>query len=382
LILSGNEPTLRVAAGTHPSAATWILKKTAERASEAHRSATLVLGRTAQTRDGRGRGDAGNSSSTALVCYSRLVVRFAPWVCQVWLGLVANLGHASAQPHGLYLDYQAPPAACPDRTSFWNEFWARSSKEGEQPAATLRVRINEEAGAFVGRLSIVDSTGGVMDRVMSASSCAEVNLVLALVSSIALHDIPTVAPVTKPIAAPKPASSEIEWSLGATLGIHMAVATGGAPMFGVTAGVRSPHTWASPEARVALLMTSGRTDSVGSNADPLGKAVFNWYGGRVTGCPLQLSVATTTVGPCAVAELGALIGKGVSSMGQITKTGWWLAPGALLHWVWRPLPLQASLAAGVVRPLVRDSFRFRPGPVVFQPPSLGVIAELEVGLSF
>jgi len=138
----------------------------------------------------------------------------------------------------------------------------------------------------VGRVSIVDSTGGVVDRVVSAPTCAEVSLALALISSIAMHDIPTVAPVTKPSAAQKPALSEIEWSLGAVLGIHKAVAPGGAPTFGVAAGVRSPHTWASPEARVELLMTSGRTDSVGSDADPLGKAVFNWYGGRVTGCPL------------------------------------------------------------------------------------------------
>jgi hypothetical protein len=315
-------------------------------------------------------------------------VRFASWAGLALLCLVADLGQAWAQGRTLYLDYEVPGAACPDRLAFWNEFWARSAKEGEQPAATLRVRITQEPGAFVGRVSIADSMGGVVDRVVSAPTCAQVSLALALISSIALHDIPTVAPVAKPsaapapAAAPKPASRELELSLGASLGIHEAIAPGGASTFGVAAGVRSPHTWASPEAHIELMLTSGRSESVGSDARPLGKAEFNWYAGRFTGCPLQLSVATTTVGPCAVAEVGALRGKGVSSMGQVTKAGWWLAPGALLNWAWRPLPLQARLAAGVVRPLVQDSFMFSPGPVVFRPPNLGVVAELEVGLSF
>lgn len=317
-------------------------------------------------------------------------MRFATRSWLVLLGLIVGLGQAWAQGRALYLDYEAPAAACPDRVAFWNAFWARSSKEGEQPAATLRVRITEEAGAFVGRVSIVDSMGGAVERVVSASTCAEVSLALALISSIALHDIPTVAPVTPPRvaptppprAAPQPAPTGVEWSLGATLGMHRAVAPGGSLSYGVAAGVRRPRTSASPEAHLELLISNSRTESVGSDPDPLGKARFDWYGGRVTGCPVQASIATITFGPCVVAELGALRGKGESSMGQVAKTGWWLAPGVLLNWAWRPLPLQVRLAGGLVRPLVRDTFRFSPGPVVFRPPNLGVVAQLELGLAF
>jgi hypothetical protein len=306
----------------------------------------------------------------------------------VLLGLVADLGQALAQGQSLYLDYEAPVATCPDRVAFWNAFWVRSSKQGEQPTATLRVRITEEPEAFVGRVSIVDSVGGVVERVVSAPTCAEVSLALALISSIALHDLPMAMPPPKPSAAPVPAPvperapHAIQWSLGATLGIHTAVAPGVTPTLGIAASASSAHAWGSPEARIELLMTSGRTDSVGEGAAPMGEAQFNWYGGRLSGCPVQLNIATTTFGPCVLAEVGALRGKGLSSVGQVTRTGWWLAPGALLNWVWRPSPLQVRLAAGLVRPLAQDSFKFSPGPTVFRPPNLGGLAQLEVGLSF
>jgi hypothetical protein len=288
----------------------------------------------------------------------------------------------------LYLDYEAPPAVCPDRATFWNEFWARSSKEGEQPVATLRVRIVEQAEGFIGRISIDDSMGGVVDRVVSAPTCAEVTLALVVISSISLHDLPTAVPAASPIAPrattapPKPARNGVEWSLGATLGIHEAVAPSGALAMGIAAGVRSPRRWGSPEVRLELLAANSGKQAVSGAAGPYGTARFDWYGGRIAGCPLQLNVATTSFGPCAVVEVGRLTGTGVSSMGQVAGTGWWLAPGAQLNWTWRPLPLQVRLAAGAVRPVVRDSFDFSPELLVFRPPTLGLVAQLEAGVSF
>jgi hypothetical protein len=304
----------------------------------------------------------------------------------MFVGLVAGHGQVCARPQDLHLDYETSAVTCPDRAAFWNEFWARSSYAptlvAQQTAVTLRVRIIPEAGEYVGRVSIVDSTGAVVDRVVSAPTCAEVSAALALISSIALHDLPTPAPHSQAPAVPPKPSKTIEWSLGGSLGLHKGIGPNVTPTLGIAAGVHYPHRLGSPEARIELLTALRQSATVHSGSEQVGMAHFEWYAGRLSVCPLQLQVVTTTCGPCLVMEVGAMTGEGSSSLGQVSRTGWWLAPGALLNWSWRPKPFELRFAAGLLRPLVRDWFKFNPEPVVFRPPILGVVAQSELGWSF
>ena len=90
-----------------------------------------------------------------------------------------------------------------------------------------------------------------------------------------------------------------------------------------------------------------------------------------------------TVGPCALLELGALQGEGTTNFGgPQTKTGFWFAPGGLLNGSLQADPVWLRLSAGVDRPVVRDTFKFQPTPVVFQPPNLGLLAQFELAWAF
>jgi hypothetical protein len=134
--------------------------------------------------------------------------------------------------------------------------------------------------------------------------------------------------------------------------------------------------------RIEGLLGLGSTDRVSASGTNLGDARFLWLATRSVACSFQLGRGSTSFGPCLLLELGALRGKGSSAAGERSSTGWWVAPGVGLNARLRTDPLSFRLTGGFVRPLVRDTFVFRPEPLVFRPPAVGLLAELEVSWVF
>lgn len=153
------------------------------------------------------------------------------------------------------------------------------------------------------------------------------------------------------------------------------------PTFGLSATFHDRAWLGSPEFRIEGLFARRPAQLVTGGNGPL-YARLVWVASRLTACPLQLQLTSITVGPCAMLELGALHGVGRSSTGTGSNTGWWVAPGVLLNWSVQTEPVWLRLAAGAVRPLVRDSFQFSPTPEVFRPPSFAGTAEFELGWAF
>jgi hypothetical protein len=136
---------------------------------------------------------------------------------------------------------------------------------------------------------------------------------------------------------------------------------------------------AAPELRLeALGSVSGRAHG----AAGLAQARFIWISSRTSLCALRVTWNSMDLGPCAVLEVGALHGVGLSGTNRQSQTGLWLAPGALLFWALRHGNARLSAGSGFVVPLERDRFIFSPDSEVFHPPSLGFIAEVGLAWTF
>jgi hypothetical protein len=134
--------------------------------------------------------------------------------------------------------------------------------------------------------------------------------------------------------------------------------------------------------RIEGLLGLGSTARVSASGINLGDARFLWLATRSIACSFQLGRGSTSFGPCLLFELGALRGKGSSAAGELSSTGWWVAPGVGLNARLRTDPVAFRLTGGFVRPLVRDTFVFKPEPAVFRPSAVGLLAELEVSWVF
>lgn len=248
---------------------------------------------------------------------------------------------------------------------------------------TLQVQIGRAHDGYLGRVTLADAKGAQVERSVNAPTCHDVTAGLALISAVIIDALP--ASTLQPSASvqQRPKERRSEWYAGAALGVHDAVAPSAVPTVGISAGLGARDAFGAPMAMLQVLAARSQTVPV-SNAEHLtmGNARFSWLAARFSGCPLHARFAATTVGPCLVVELGRLTGTGSSALGDTSKTGWWVAPGLLMNWAWQADPVWVRLSAGAVRPLVRDSFKFIPDPLVFRPPSLGVVAEFQIGWAF
>jgi hypothetical protein len=310
----------------------------------------------------------------------------------------------------------------------------------------LRVALAASGTGYVGTVALVDKAGNTVEREVDGGSCAEVAAALALIATVAVDQGTTesargterpqpeyesvqaaepavpaantpaglVAPDPAPTSAAAFATNDIalvtpahgtnaerdvvaphqqktrpallpmrRYSVGIVAGIYDAIAPTLAPALGLAVAYRPSGTRLHPEYRVAALIGWSQTRAVvATNGEALGTAEFTWGGARAAACPVKFAMQALRLGPCAVAELGVLRGNGTSARGEESRDGFWIAPGVLLDASLQRDPIRLRLAGGVTRPLVRDNFAFRPEPSVFKPPTLGLLAEVELAWTF
>lgn len=290
---------------------------------------------------------------------------------------------AAAANETFRLTYDAP-WECPARDYFGRQLGARlrrlSLKDPGNSAMSLDVRISNVGSAYSGHIRLVDIEGALVERDVDGSTCVDVVAALALISAIALdtshnHSRANVGETFKPQAS--------HLAIGVLGGIHTAISDGVAPTLGLSATVRRRNRFGEHELRLSTLVGfNGRMQASDALGQPAGGARFLWLAARISGCPFQTRRLPVSLGGCAILEVGALRGTGLDTVGAQSRQGPWLAPGVLFNASIQTSPLTLRLAAGGVRPLIRDRFLFSPETTIFRPPSLGLVAELEVSWEF
>lgn len=190
---------------------------------------------------------------------------------------------------------------------------------------------------------------------------------------------------TTPSRAATTKKAPKRFAIGPSLGIHEAVAPHAVPTLGLVATFRTQAHAGAPELRFEAVVSLDRYQPVldeATHTQNLGSTRFLWVSSRTTTCPFEVQFSSTSLGPCALVELGRLSGSGKTTLGTKSEAGWWLAPGAVLTWSWQADPVWVRLTGGAAVPVIRDKFRFEPKPVIFRPPSLGAVAEFELSWAF
>ncbi len=294
--------------------------------------------------------------------------------------LWACLPSLAASPSPITLAYDAP-WECPDRQYFWQQIGSRSKWLAQvKPAAAAIVvgaRIDRLDSHYSGHLRLIDQEGTIIERDIGGPNCVDVTSALALISAVAIDA--SLGPRRSDLDVPSRHRKSERWSVGAVGGIHTAIQPNKvAPTLGLSLSLHERSHSILSEYRLEGLVGWSDRLHVTSESD----ARFLWLASRATACPYQIAVSSVAFGPCALFEMGALRGTGSGAHNGHSNTGWWLAPGALLNWSIQPDPLRFRLAAGLIRPLVRDRFFFSPATEIFTPPNLGLVAEVEVGWAF
>jgi hypothetical protein len=152
-----------------------------------------------------------------------------------------------------------------------------------------------------------------------------------------------------------------------TIGAGVGFALEGAPMPEVAAGVAVVAAAALERDSVLSPLLEGsavRTETVRVET-PSGRAEFGFSALRLMACPLRFpAVSVVAVRPCALGELGELVGIGkVTVDPELVRARWVAAGGALRASVRLFGPLALVGEAALVAPLIRHEFYFDPeGP--------------------
>jgi hypothetical protein len=300
-----------------------------------------------------------------------------------FVGLMSWAEKAAAKESPITLAYDAP-WECPDRDQFWRQLRARSTRLAkltpEELGITIDARISGSYSLYRGHLTLLESDKSVVERDVGGPNCVDVIAALALITAVTLDAAPAHARTDYSVTERQKKPGK-RFAVGAVGGTDKAVAPNVVPTVGLSLTYHDRTLFGSPEFRLEGLFAESkwqRVPGVLAGAD----ARFLWFATRAAACPLQAQVATITVGPCAILELGALVGEGRTAGGTTSKPGLWLAPGALLNWSWQTEPIWLRLAAGGVVPVFPNTFRFNPKPEVFRPHGLGVTAEVELAWAF
>jgi hypothetical protein len=246
---------------------------------------------------------------------------------------------------------------------------------------------------FVGELLLREASGRETTRRVSGASCDEVVSALALVATLLVESsesatttatpgplpppIPRATRVSLPARTSEQTSRRQRWRFGVGVLYHAAV--GPSPRSGVEwlGGAMLP--WGRQQEMLLELSFQSTLEQV--QATPGGTGSFDWRSLSLLACPLRWPTAgTLALRPCALAELGDLVGIGLDTQNAAEQRMLWVAPGAALRLelvLWGPLRVELGL--GGVVPLVRDSFYFEPRTdenVAFRVPSWGARGEL------
>ncbi|HEY5960127.1 MAG TPA: hypothetical protein VIV60_26420 [Polyangiaceae bacterium] len=292
------------------------------------------------------------------------------------------------------LDYLAPES-CPDRAAFFAQLVQRSqmlsNPEWHGGPFVIQVRVTTAGAEYTGQLRWSDATGVSNERIITGSRCSDVTIALALAAALRIDAFATTPPSAVPAAPPpsavpaphQPNINRANALFGAVAGMHTGIAPTVVPTLGLSLALRDRTAFGGSVLSGASLRLEGLYGfsswrDVEFRDASYGHARFQWFAARAAGCAFQAATGPFSFGPCATLELGGLRGSGKTTRGDRSDSGWWLAPGAVLDAALRAGPLWTRLAAGAVRPIVRDSFQFSEEPQVFRAPKLALVAELEL----
>lgn len=318
---------------------------------------------------------------------------------------------AAAEPAPFHLSYQAP-SDCPTEAAWLAELGRRSSRAqlvgAEQAAPSLRVTLRQTARSVEAELVATDVDGRTTRRALVASSCDEAVEGSAWVSALWLDPSATLAEPpepTEPSPPPAPPSPAPPPPLRAPvpaqppkaprdraprlLPVEVAAVVQGGRFF--TALPESPlgfagflqlsawrASWVRPSLRVGYA-------AEGSGVAPTarGNVRVSLQSMRAVGCALEWPRrGALRLEPCALFELGRLLGRGEDTSAGTTAHVGWRSLGALARATLKILPqLALEAEAGLVFPFGRERFVFGPDPVVagYRTPALA--GTLALGIS-
>jgi len=117
-------------------------------------------------------------------------------------------------------------------------------------------------------------------------------------------------------------------------------------------------------------------------------ATLTWVFARTEACPLRVALSSSVdARPCAFVDGGILDAAGGGPANAQTKLGPWVTAGALARVTWlRELSARWALVleaqAGLVVPIVRQTFTFVPEITVYQAPAVTGLASIGAGVRF
>ena len=313
-------------------------------------------------------------------------------------------GRLRAQELGpILLSYRAP-ANCPEVADFQHSVERRSSHihfvdEGSHDRE-LSIVLSKDGDFTTGELRLIERDGGLRQRSVRFTTCAEAVEGLALITAVSLDPQallqaePAAAPAPKPVP-PKPksppvaawspppvarpsvaASPGLEFGFGGALsGVFQALpalAPGGTLFLDFGSGSQS---WFAPLLRGAVSHWERR-----SLSEPAGNANFALTLGTLSVCPVRLGGSTVVFRPCAFASGGVLHAWGSSALdthAHIREAWSWGGSALLLVKVAQALDIVGDVALGV--PLIRERFAIDQAPFWTTPP---LYLSSSVGLRF
>jgi hypothetical protein len=271
--------------------------------------------------------------------------------------------------------------------AFTRELTTRAPRLVLAPDAVrvLRVTVSEERGRFRGALDVTDGDA-TTHRDMDGASCEEVLRGLALVAALTMdpEDLNGSAPVepepparaapatsAEPSEKPRlpPTAAPAPWSI--SLGAF-AEASSLLPDPLVSAGGQISAELHRRDLVAPSLRLRVASSLPASHDSASGRATFSWMTAGVDGCPLRWG-NRVAVRPCVGIDVGQLVGAGDDG-GAITGSGQrrrlWAAGRLLGRLEALPAPwITLELEGGLLAPITRDSFVFKPSEDIYRPSS-------------
>jgi hypothetical protein len=318
---------------------------------------------------------------------------------------------------------------------------------GDEPAVVFRLDVNLGKNRAAGRLTVREPDGSELERDVAGASCQEVVSAMVLIAAIlldpnaSLEPLPVPEPPRPPPPPPRaPPSSDRPAPVGPvipagrtpptgalvrpratiekdarrrasasrpesgvtaaragrpgmlgrlTAGGGVGFALEGAPMPKVAAGVAILGSVSLERRSILspLLEGSGvRTQTVRADT-PSGRAEFGFSSVRLLACPVRFpAVSVLAVRPCALGELGELVGIGKVTEHPALVVARWAAVGVALRAGVRLVgPLALVGQGALVVPLIRHQFYFDPhGPetTALEVPASGFSGRVGVAAEF
>ena len=314
------------------------------------------------------------------------------------------------------LRYEAS-GACPSEAEFvslvrvYTTNWKRVSAE-TVANRTMRVVISEGASRTNGRLVVANARGVVAERDITGPSCVAVSHALAIMVAVAIDpqaDIasadegraregpPAATPSTKrphesaARARPAPSSGRAPMHQSVRVSLDVRAETTSAVVRGALLGIGASMklelgdevgpTWLralKPNVGIGLRQSFAKELALrGGSTD------FTWTAGNARLCPLRLAMARiAAVSPCGEINVGRLsaAAEGFSDA-RSASTFWYDLGGSLWGTVSVSNHVFVSSTLLVTAPMTRKPFALTSGAIISDPPAVGVLGGIGIGVT-